>query len=107
MNAQPGDPHAAFVVMNDPLEDKEKIQEYVKKGYLVRTRADAGTYEARMGDYTRFEAAKESGAQYISTDYYIPDPRFKVKYQISFEGQTYSKCNHLFPTVGCQSEALK
>jgi len=36
---------------------------------MVRARADAETKESRTDDYTKFEKAKESGAQVISTDY--------------------------------------
>lgn len=42
---------------------------------MVRTRTDAGTTQARTGDYSDMQAAFESGAQIISTDYYRPDAR--------------------------------
>jgi len=71
----PGEPECAFVLLNDPITDLEKIRDYVGLGYMVRTRTDAGTYEAKSGDYTRSNAAFNSGAQLISTDYYKSDPR--------------------------------
>lgn len=71
----PGNPECAFVLLNDPITDQEKIKEYVGMGYIVRTRTDVATVEARSGDYTRMEAAFSSGAQLISTDYYRSDPR--------------------------------
>ena len=40
-----------------------------------RTQADSDTEQARTGDYSRMEAAFQSGAQIICTDYYRPDPR--------------------------------
>ena len=41
-NANPGDPDAAFVKRNDPLgPNVAVIQDLVRRGYLVRTRADA------------------------------------------------------------------
>ncbi|HWB63574.1 MAG TPA: Ca2+-dependent phosphoinositide-specific phospholipase C, partial [Chitinophagales bacterium] len=73
--AEPGTPEAAFVIMNGPYKKQDKIQEAVRKGYIVRTRADDGTHQAREGDYTRMNAAFSSGAQIISTDYYRPDYR--------------------------------
>ncbi len=73
--AAPGEPECAFVLLNDPVADQEKIKDYVSKGYIVRTRTDAGTIEARSGDRTRMNAAFSSGAQLISTDYYRSDPR--------------------------------
>ena len=39
----------------------------VKAGFVVRTRADADTVEARTNDTKRRDAALASGAQYVST----------------------------------------
>ena len=58
--------------MNDPVEEQALIQERVKQGFLIRTRADADTREARAGNTARREAALASGAQYVSTDYSGP-----------------------------------
>lgn len=73
--AQPGEPECAFISRNDPITDEAEIRDLVDMGYIVRTRTDAGTWEARDGDYTRMNAAFNSTAQFISTDYYRPDPR--------------------------------
>jgi len=74
-----GTPEAAFIIHNGPVHDQEKIIADVKKGYIVRTRTDAGTNQARLGDYTERDAAFSSGAQIISTDYYKPDARAGTK----------------------------
>jgi Phosphoinositide phospholipase C, Ca2+-dependent len=95
-NAQPGTPEAAIVIMNNPVKDLHTIQELVKKGYIVRTRADADTEEARKNDKTMFEAACESGAQIITTDYYKKSTHFPSDYVISFNGGTYFRANPLF-----------
>lgn len=95
-NSPVGDPNAAFLIMNDPIKQEELIRERVKKGYIVRTRADAETYEARREDYSRFEAAARSGAQVITTDYYLPSTHFKSSYKVSFEGGKYLRPNPLF-----------
>ena len=92
-NAEPGTPEAAFLILNDPKQDLTKIQELVKKGYLIRTRADANTVEARRNDKSTFEAACQSGAQIITTDYYLPSTHFKSDYQISFADQSYFRLN--------------
>src|SRR5690606_23472458 len=47
-NAVEGAPDAAFIKLNDPLGDFARIQAAVSAGYLVRTRADADTMEARL-----------------------------------------------------------
>ncbi|MFM7683295.1 MAG: Ca2+-dependent phosphoinositide-specific phospholipase C, partial [Bacteroidota bacterium] len=64
--------HTAFVLRNDPIGNENEILE-LTKNFIVRTRSDAGTIEARNNDYTRFNSAWKSGAQIISTDYYRPD----------------------------------
>ena len=95
VNAPPGTPEAAIIIMNDPVKDLKKIQELVKKGYIVRTRADADTKEARSNDKSRFIAACKSGAQIISTDYYAKSTLFKSDYIISFDGGKYVRKNPL------------
>lgn len=96
-NAQPGTPEAAILILNEPEKDQERIREMVKKGYIVRTRADADTKEARHNDKTMFEAACLSGAQIITTDYYRKSTHFPSDYVISFEKGQYLRLN---PLVG-------
>ena len=74
--SDPGNPETAFVRMEDPVNHFVQIQDLVNSGYMVRTRADAETLEARYpGNTVRRDKAFASGAQIISTDYYRPDPR--------------------------------
>ncbi len=94
MNAEPGSPEAAIVIRNNPLKDT--ISLLVKQGYIVRTRADADTKEARKNDRTKFEAACNSGAQIITTDYYKKSTHFPSEYVVGFEGGTYVRLNPLF-----------
>ena len=68
-----GHPAAAWMKVNDPIKDFDRIQKWVRAGFLVRTRADADTLEARRNDPTRRDKALASGAQFVSTDY--PEPR--------------------------------
>ena len=93
VNAPAGTPAAAILIMNDPVKEQQQIKEMVKKGYIVRTRADAETREARANDKTRFRAACESGAQIISTDYYQKSNLFNSPYSISFEDGKYVRKN--------------
>lgn len=95
-NSAVGSPEAAFLIVNDAIKNLEKIKENVKKGYIVRTRADADTRQARTNDYTSFEAAKASGAQIISTDYYLKSTLFPSNYSVSFEEKSYVRKNPLF-----------
>jgi len=91
VNIHEGSPEAAFRIINDPIKDFDYIKDLVAKGYLVRTRADASTKEARMNDYSRFEKAKASGAQIISTDYYIPSKLFSSSYEVNFGNRAYER----------------
>jgi len=91
INAEEGTPEAAVMIINNPKD--ERIPKLVKKGYLIRTRADANTKEARTNDYSRFEAAKKSGAQIITTDYYLPSKLFKSTYHIHFDDGRFIRNN--------------
>jgi hypothetical protein len=84
-----GTPEAAFMILNDPKKDGERIKEMVRKGYMVRTRADADTREARENDRSSFIAACASGAQIITTDYYYKSSFFPSDYVVSFDGGVY------------------
>ncbi|MDB5000847.1 MAG: hypothetical protein JWR76_1924 [Mucilaginibacter sp.] len=95
-NSEPGTPEAAIHVMNSAKKDLAQIKELVKKGYIIRTRADSDTQEARANDKSSFNAAMQSGAQIISTDYYKKSGHFKSDYVISFEGGKYFRMNPLF-----------
>ncbi|MBV9991555.1 MAG: phosphatidylinositol-specific phospholipase C1-like protein [Alphaproteobacteria bacterium] len=92
IDAPPGSPTAAFRVMNEALTDTAAITAAVKAGFLVRTRADADTVEARANDTRRRDAALASGAQYISTDYMRPDFRFGP-YEVRLPQGVVAACN--------------
>lgn len=91
VNKEEGNPDAAFRIINDPIRNFEKIQNLVASGYMVRTRADADTKEARESDYNRFEKAKASGAQIITTDYYLPSKLFESDFKVVFNNGLYEK----------------
>lgn len=105
-NAVEGADDAAFVKLNDPLGDFDRIQAAVAAGYLVRTRADSDTVEARSGDTVPRDAALASGAQFVSTDYPAPDPRFGTGYHVSFPDRTVARCNPVVFVEGCSAPAL-
>jgi len=94
-----GVPEAAFFNIQDPVPDFNLIRHLVGLGYMVRTRADADTVEARHHDGRRMKAALASGAQIVSTDYYagVPDPD-GIGYIADFEGP-YLRCNDV--TASC------
>lgn len=102
VNSRAGEPQAAVMILNDPVRDEQAIAKFVRQGYLVRTRADAELREARAGDYSRFEAAKRSGAQVISTDFYLADRRIHSSYRIRFDDEG---CCRLNPVNGPKLQA--
>ncbi|UAB85610.1 phosphatidylinositol-specific phospholipase C1-like protein [Zunongwangia sp. SCSIO 43204] len=90
-NSKENSPEAAAMIINDPYD--KRISDLVKKGYIIRTRADANTTEARNNDYSRFKTAKKSGAQIITTDYYLPSKFFDSDYQIDFGKNIFYRKN--------------
>lgn len=90
--------NAAFVKI-DGSDNIEEINNAVASGAMVRTRADANTDEARTGETTKRENAFLSGAQIISTDYYIPDARAGqpgwTDFKVIFPNGKYSRVNVL------------
>ena len=69
----PNDAETAFVIRNNPIGNEKEISTLTNT-YIVRTRTDVETLQARNNDYTMFDAAIQSRAQILSTDFYAPDP---------------------------------
>ncbi|GAA0535010.1 hypothetical protein FHS83_003134 [Rhizomicrobium palustre] len=93
-------PHAAYFTLNEPIAEAKRIQADVKAGFVVRTRADAGTHEARINDESRRDAAFASGAQYVSTDY--PEPRADFgPYAVVLPSHAPARCNPISSTENC------
>lgn len=105
-NANPGDADAAFVKRNDPINDVD-IPALVAAGYIVRTRADADTEQARTGDTTQRDAALASGAQYVSTDYPVPNPAFGTGYFVEIPGDGIARCNPINAPPECADALLE
>lgn len=108
-NAQPGDPDAAFVEMNTPTgENTAKIQQLVADGYVVRTRADSDTLEARNNDTSTRDAAFASGAQWVSTDYPGPGAAALMgsNYSVELPGNVTARCNPVNAPDDCVDAAL-
>lgn len=92
VNAPEDSPAAAYLTLNEALTDTAHITTDVQLGYLVRTRADADTVEARSNNTARRDKALASGAQYVSTDYMRPDSRFGA-YQARMPEGFVAACN--------------
>ncbi|MES2440747.1 MAG: Ca2+-dependent phosphoinositide-specific phospholipase C [Verrucomicrobiota bacterium] len=68
VSLSPDHPAAAWMKRNDPVRSFEEIKTLTAAGFMVRTRADADLKEVRAKDFSRFQKAVASGAQWISTD---------------------------------------
>ncbi|PKP92991.1 MAG: hypothetical protein CVT77_07070 [Alphaproteobacteria bacterium HGW-Alphaproteobacteria-16] len=101
LNADETSPLAAYMTINDPVRDAARIRSAVARGFIVRTRADADTLEARANDRRRWAAALESGAQFISTDYYWAEPRLGNDYRIRLPGDVAAQCNPVRTVSRC------
>jgi hypothetical protein len=107
VSARPPDDDAAFTVINDPLAEGDLIRQMVEAGYMVRTRTDADTVEARSGSTERREAAFASGAQIVSTDYEREDPRFPG-FVVTLPGDdAAARCNPVSAPDDCDRTLLE
>jgi hypothetical protein len=92
VSVPPEHPEAAWMKINNPVRDFTRIQEMVRAGFLVRTRADEELREAKTNDTSRRERAFASGAQFVSTDFPAPDPRYS-DYCVTLPGNADAALN--------------
>jgi hypothetical protein len=103
-NATPGSPDAAFTEQNDGTP--AAIDAIVRQGYLVRTRTDSDTEEARTNNTTRRDAAMKSGAQILSTDYPVSETA-PSGYNVGFPNGLIARCNPILKPAGCVDAQLE
>lgn len=106
-NSDEGEPEAAWFNVNNSLNDGEQIRDLVAAGYMVRTRADADTQQARDDDYTLQESAFASGGQFVSTDYVVPIKDFGTEYFAAVPGGYVARCNPISAPADCDSELIR
>ena len=93
LRSNPGEAHAAFLLFDNAIVRQEEIARRVREGYLVRTRADIETFEAKANDLTRAAAAFASGAQIVSTDFYRAGNAYGTDYVVKLHGGATWRCN--------------
>jgi hypothetical protein len=103
-NAEPGQADCAFTEQNEG--DQTTIAALVRKGYLVRTRTDADTQQARSNDTVRREIALASGAQFLSTDYPASEPSQWTPYSVSLPGGAVARCNPVNGPPSCSDQVF-
>ena len=89
-------PEAAIMIVNDPLKGATEIQNYVKSGFIVRTRSDSSYKDALNKNIGKILSAFDSGAQIISTDYYPESPQQQDGFVVSFKGPSFVRNNVIF-----------
>ena len=109
VSSEPGQPSSGFLKLNEALgEEEQHIRRRALEGFLIRTRADIPTAEARSGSTVRRDSAFRSGAHYVSTDYPDTSP-FGSGYRAKLpgaEGLT-ARCNPVNAPRGCRDEWLE
>ena len=97
-------PEASVEIVGDPRTDGAKIKAWVKQGFIVRTRTDADTVEARANDHGRQQAAIDSGAQAVSTDYYpgAPSRPWNRGFTATLPGGVMERCNPVTRGPDCK-----
>jgi hypothetical protein len=91
-SVDPESPAAGWFKINDPVSDYDRIRSLVERGFMVRTRADADTVQARKNDVERRDRALSSGAQFVSTDFPEPRPDFSP-YKVVLPGGAVARPN--------------
>jgi hypothetical protein len=104
-NSDPGQTETAFIEQNNG--SKETIDALVKKGYLIRTRTDEGTQQARTNDTTRRDLALSTGAQLISTDYPGSEPSEWTGFSVTLPDGLVARCNPVNKPAACVDSLLE
>jgi calcium-dependent phosphoinositide phospholipase C len=104
-NATPGAPDAAFTEMNSG--SKEEIDALARQGYLIRTRTDDGTEEARTNNHARADVALSSGAQMLSTDYPPAEPSKWTGFFVGLPHGLVARCNPVTAPASCVDSLLE
>ncbi len=106
VSVNPDHPAAAWMKVNDAPKDFDRIRDLVRRGFLVRTRADVDSGEARRDDPSRRDQALGSGAQFVSTDY--PEPRKEFSgYKVRLPGGVKARANPVIGDPGLAGEDLE
>lgn len=105
VDSSPDQPYGAVSILNDPKSGAAAIERALKAGFLVRTRADSDTVEARTNDTSFGEAALRTGATFISTDFPEAAPPWIYRFEVP--GGTPARCNPVTAPPSCSPLALE
>ncbi|MEO6467843.1 MAG: Ca2+-dependent phosphoinositide-specific phospholipase C [Acidimicrobiia bacterium] len=99
VTAEPDAPSAAVIKRDEP--DEAEIRRLVRRGFIVRSRADDRGTEARANDFSRANAAVDGGAQLVTTDFPVPDPHFGT-YAVRLRGGQPARCDPVIAPPQCR-----
>ena len=99
-------PAAAFINIRHPVRAAARITADVKTGFMVRTRADADTREARRNQTQRRDWALASGAQIVATDFITADPKIGG-YAVHLPGGHGAVCDAVLLAQRCGGWSLE
>lgn len=108
--AQPGEPDAAIMMVNDPRGANQAIiSDLVRRGYIVRTRSDEPLTTVMDEEFSRVEAALASGAQLVSTDFPVEGlaQRYGSTFVAQLPGGAVVRCNPVTAPRDCRDERLQ
>lgn len=91
---------AAFVSLPDPRRDATRIADAVRAGFMVITRADAETREARQNETGRRDAAFVGNAQIVQTNFAIADKDIGP-YRVSLADNPTALCGKALAPERC------
>lgn len=103
----PDAPESAVISRPDATTATTDIEALARQGFLVRTRADADTVEARAGDTARRDAALASAATWISTDFPQADTTLGASgYVVQLPDGRRARCNPVLAPPACRDDQL-
>lgn len=101
VDSDPSKEYAGIMLYDDPVGDAAALGEAVAAGYIVRTRADTVHGPLVANHLDRTQAALDSGAHLLSTDY--PGPVEGIDYVLELPDGAPSRCNPLTAPGFCTS----
>jgi hypothetical protein len=108
-NALEGAPDAAVLKRNEPRgNETAETQRLVRKGYIVRTRADVPIETVKARSTEMRDSAFASGAQIVSTDFpaWGMSARWGWDYVADLGGRAV-RCNPVNAPKGCEGALMK
>lgn len=106
-DGDPGTPESAYIGQNNAASPPGKVDELVKKGYVVRTLPDPDDVMIGKTDTERRDVSIKSGANWLSTNYPVPDPSVGVTYTVTVPGGTPGRCNPVTAPPSCKPSDIE